>query len=590
MMKNRLFNPWVLTLICLIFFLTAVTINVLLTNSHYNSSPEKEWILVGGVTSSFASFRIRSFTGGNVTFVVSESPSLEEPTFVQDQVTATTTNGTLDPVHQISVDILTPNTKYYYATLQNDDSVIRQGSFQTPATEGEAFNFKIAVAGCAWTGSKHKVFSEIASRNPLFMLHLGDFHYEDIGENDLDLRINAVDLVMGSDSQRELFSKVPLAYTWDDHDWLGNDSDRDDGESGARNTALRSYQIAFPHHPLAVEGEAVPIYHAFTIGTVRFIVSDLRSEATGSSIYSEEQRDWLYNELSQAAQYDFVIWATSKPWIGDAEEGEDNWLGSAADRLDLSNFISTTLAETQNLLAVSSDAHMLAFDDGSNTYYGTSASANSTLSFPILQSGPMDRLGSVKGGPFSDGCHTTRLERNNQYSTIEFDFGGSEPCLEITTYDVGKEVEKRKLCGKIFTESSPGTGSCTMALYSTTTYVYVSIASFLWFVASVGACNFLGINSGFLVASILMIFLLATVFTAPIPLARGISQWNTSPTDIIAFAEMLTATIYCYIWYYLARKAKREGEEPIFQDGDSAQASKSMKSNKEPIFNDNTAQ
>lgn len=556
-MNARLFNPWVLTLICLIFFLISVTLNLTSVSSDYNLSPENEWILVGGVTSTFASFRIRS--SKSINFVISASPGLEEPVFEQEQVTA----SSIDLVQEVSVNGLAPNTKYYYATLENGDNVIRQGSFMTPGTEGQAFNFKIAVAGCAWTGSNRKVFSEIAKREPLFMLHLGDFHYEDIGENDMDLRVNAVDLVLGSESQRELYSKVPLAYTWDDHDWLGNDSDRDSGDTGARDTALRSYQLAFPHHELAVQGEAVPIYHAFTIGTVRFIVSDLRSESNETSIYSEEQRDWLFSELEQADQYDFVIWATSKPWIGEAESGEDNWLGTSNDRTELSNFISTTLAETQNLLAVSSDAHMLAFDDGSNTYYGSDTA--SVLSFPILQSGPLDRLGSVKGGPFSHGCTTNRLERNNQYSTVAFEVNGTEPCLEITTYDLDEVVETRKLCGKIFSESSPGTGSCSLEQYSVRTYIFFGLSIFLWLLSTVGACMFLSVGTGFVVGGILFVFMVLTMFTAILPLVRGVYQWDMSPTDIISFVLMLTTAIYCFVWYYMAKKAK---QEPIFADGD----------------------
>ena len=558
----KYFNPWVLALICLLFFLASITTSVVSINQEYNTSPLKEWILVGGVTSTSATFRVRSQTVvSGVTFVVSESESLANPILEQNLGSGTDD----EPVFSVNITSLQPQTAYYYASVKSDSPtiIVRQGSFRTPAAEGQSFNFKIAVAGCSWTGSKSDIFRYIASQNPLFMLHLGDFHYEDISTNDLDLRINAVDLVLGSDSQRELYSKVPIAYTWDDHDWLGNDSGQSEEEAGARETALKSYQIAFPHHTLALEGDAVPVYQAFTIGTVRFVISDLRSEANETNIYSAEQRNWLFNELSRADQYDFVIWASSKPWIGDVELGDDNWFGQPADRKELSEFISTTLAQTQNLLAVSSDAHMLAFDDGSNTFYG---SGDGMSSFPILQSGPMDRLGSVKGGPFTDGCHTVTKERNHQYSTVSFEAGGVEPCLEITTYDNQNVVMQKKLCGKIFKEAAPGTGSCSAPTFRTSSNAMLAVSVVLWAAVTVGACWILHVRQGLLVSSIVAVFLVATLMSALAPVSKGISQWDVEAVLIIALVQMSTVTVYCVYWFYIVWKKQSE-DDNIGEDG-----------------------
>lgn len=147
-------------------------------------------------------------------------------------------------------------------------------------------------------------------------------------------------------------------------------------------------------------------YHAFTIGSVRFIISDLRSEANDLSIFSDQQKEWLIGELSQSDKFDFVVWVTSKPWIEESNDDalSDAWKGYPADRRELSTIISTMIPK-KNLIAISADAHMVAFDDGSNTYYGGDSAENTTppnqsaiQSFPILQSGPLDRLASFKGG------------------------------------------------------------------------------------------------------------------------------------------------------------------------------------------------
>ena len=83
------------------------------------------------------------------------------------------------------------------------------------------------------------------------------------------------------------------------------------------------------------EEEEVSPYHAFTIGTVRFIVSDLRSEASGTSIYSPKQRSWIFNDISDAPSYNFVVWMTTKPWIGPLDPTGDGWAGFEDDQSEL---------------------------------------------------------------------------------------------------------------------------------------------------------------------------------------------------------------------------------------------------------------
>ena len=118
---------------------------------------------------------------------------------------------------------------------------------------------------------------------------------------------------------------------------------------------------------------------------------------------------------------------------------------------------------------------MLAFDDGTNTYYGSSNETQ--LSFPILQSGPLDRIGSAKGGPFTEGCHACRYERNRQYSTMTFipadNITNTEPCLEIHAYRmVGRPSKEtvftKRLCGKVFRPSHRDVrvGTCQLDDYS----------------------------------------------------------------------------------------------------------------------------
>ena len=105
-----------------------------------------------------------------------------------------------------------------------------------------------------------------------------------------------------------------------------------------------------PHPPLAVNagpGQGA-IYHAFTIGRVRFVVTDTRSERTATSLlvelqqqypgrYSEGQLRTLQRRVQEWRRETLIRF--NAEWIGEEWAGED----TAADDLDE---ISAGLDET----------------------------------------------------------------------------------------------------------------------------------------------------------------------------------------------------------------------------------------------------
>jgi hypothetical protein len=376
--------------------------------------------------------------------------------------------------------------------------------------------------------------------------------------------------------------------------WLGNNAGAavSEREAGAAATAKTSYRRLFPHHPLALdstngnnanssttttttEATTAPaaVYHAFTVGTVRFILSDMRSESTDASMFSTAQGEWLRHEFDRANEYDFVIWVTSKPWIGTAQAGEDAWWGHPADRAKVSDWINNngmngTTNPAKNILAISADAHMLAFDNGANTNYGSSSSTST--SFPILQSGPLDNVGSVKGGPFTSGCHAYSRERNNQFSIIRFVFTpddnndndtndtttttmttSSSSCIDITGYrmegDRAVRILHETLCGPDITAPSvssstgPVVGSCEIPRFrrSTMTLLVVSVLVAVMGLA-VTICYFRDCYAAFLV------FVgYAATFAVGIatPFGRGVKTLDVWPTFTILLVQSTTVLI-----------------------------------------------
>lgn len=328
---------------------------------------------------------------------------------------------------RLSLEQLMPNRRYYYAI--EVDGVIDTGHIgrfhTTPARWG---SFKFACSSCAQTGSTSQVFETIRSQAPNFFLHMGDMHYENIGIDDPTLFQLAYHRVWASPVQAALYRDVPLVYTWDDHDYGMDGSDK---TSPSRTAARIAYQATVPHFPLAFGEGDVPIYQAFTVGRVRFLLTDGRSKRipvnhednAQKTLLGFEQKSWLKNELLAAQEhYALTIWVNSVPWID--ETSVDGWARYQTERRELADFIQENGID--RLLMVSGDAHMIAIDDGRNNQF---ASSPDGPSFPVFHAAALDSPPSHKGGPYSHGFYSGQ----GQFGLVEIiDFGGNKIQVKLT--------------------------------------------------------------------------------------------------------------------------------------------------------------
>ena len=206
-----------------------------------------------------------------------------------------------------ALDGLKPAIAYHYA-VEVDGRLVAESPAQLTTFPTEPAEFTVCLASCATTGSDHPVFDAIGKQNPAVFLHMGDFHYLDIRPADRNRRLEGYAAVHASSTQRKLYRQVPVAYMWDDHDYLGSDSDGV-AETPAQRDAIKdarlAYQTAIPHYPLALGTGDVPIAQAFSLGRVRFILTDLRSaRLPGKTILDERQKKWFFDEVRAAKERD----------------------------------------------------------------------------------------------------------------------------------------------------------------------------------------------------------------------------------------------------------------------------------------------
>jgi len=347
------------------------------------------WVWLGALSSDAVSVTAGLDDPGEADAVLVVTPTEGGPA-VRVEVPAADT----EPAARFRVEGLRPDTGYeYQIELDGEiDGSRGRGRFRT-APSGPA-SFRFAVGSCARVDSNGAVYDAIVGQDPLFYLALGDIHYGNIDSTDPAAHREGLERLLVKPGQAALYRQIPTAYVWDDHDYGPNDSD---ASTPGRSAVRQAYREVVPHYPLVHAGDG-PINQAFTIGRVRFVLTDNRSERAGDSMLGAEQRRWLIDELTRAAvTHELVIWANPVPWISEPREGGDNWNGFAAERAEIADALAA--ARVDNLVMLSGDAHMVALDDGTNSDY----SSGGTGGFPVLHAAALDRPGNVKGGPYSNG-------------------------------------------------------------------------------------------------------------------------------------------------------------------------------------------
>jgi len=378
--------------------LLSVCLNLIVAVNSVTAS-DVQWLWSGGVSTSEFSVRAKLVTDNVITRIaVSENANLSASLYSTLDTANTAVNNRV-VAHTISG--LAANTLYYYAIESNgqiDTSKI--GVCKTFPSGNASFSF--VLGSCSWTGSNSIVFDSLRLREPLFFCHMGDMNYENIASNNQALFRQAFEQVLGAPRQAELYRNIPIAYMWDDHDFGPNNSD---STAPGRLPARLTYQEYVPHYPLVSGTGNVPIYQAFTVGRVRFILCDSRSarspylgaDNANKTMLGVEQKAWFKQELLKAKDSSaLIVWVNTLPWIG--LTGDDGWYAYTNERVEIANFIADN--GINNICMISGDAHMLAIDDGTNSDY----SASGCAAFPVFHAASLDRTPGIKGGPYSEGA------------------------------------------------------------------------------------------------------------------------------------------------------------------------------------------
>ncbi len=416
----------------------------------------------GNVTPTSASVVVRLNTAGlRVRLLVSTNPSLTAPIFSGVVTTAAAAGN----IVTLNMSSLQSDTEYFYGV--EVAGVVRaepqsRGRFRTFPL-GRA-SFKIAFGSCGdFRAADQRAYEAVLAERPLLFINTGDLHYSDINSTNIDDYRSNYDAVLSQPQQSALYRGVPIAYMWDDHDFCGNDSD---GNAVGRDTARNAYKERVPHYPIASAGGTIA--QVFTIGRVRFIMTDVRSAANDSGIKESAtktrlgatQKAWFKQELISArdAGFPLIVWINTNPWIDAPLVGADSWAGWATERTELANFIRDN--RISNLAILSGDMHALAYDNGTNSDYATGGGAP----IQVLHAAALTSGASNKGGPYSGGV----FPGSQQYGILEvYDSGGPS----IACRFLGMRVGEGAKISAIFSTTTPVASDQTIVNTSTLAHV-----------------------------------------------------------------------------------------------------------------------
>lgn len=366
-------------------------------------------------------FKVKAkVTGGSIRLAVGTDEALPSPVFFGPVVPS-------NNIATLTATGLANDTRYYWA-VEDGTLETARGKVRTHAPIGTPFSYDFAVISCAGASplypaaaglaptrlSNHPALAEIATRDPLFLVDLGDRHYYNIGtttyvpDASLGTFRAADDNVLAIPNRAALHRAVPTVWLWDDHDYGPNDSD---GSFVSKGNGAQVYRERVPSYTLPEASG--PIYHGFQVGRVQFIASDVRysrdpkTDPAPRTMLGPAQFAWLENILATSTS-EALIWLNPQPsnspslnsWNAFPEErdaiyqmfGDYGWLGRMCE--------------------LAGDEHQLAFDSG-----------GSGRGYPLYTFSGLDSGGSGVGATYDLGKRASGGQRGHHGTVSVLDTG-----------------------------------------------------------------------------------------------------------------------------------------------------------------------
>lgn len=207
---------------------------------------------------------------------------------------------------------------------------VRQGAPFPIAVPESAGPLTFAFGSCSKDESQ-PVFATIDALDPDLFVFVGDNHYGNTDVVDA-LRWN-YRWSLERPERAALLRATPTLATWDDHDYVGNNTD---ATAPGRANALRVFQEYWANPGAGAEG--VPgVFTTATVGAVEFFLLDDRyHRGLDASVLGGPQQQWLLDRLA-ASDATFKFLVSGSQWTADGSN--DSWAPYVAQRDVILDFV-----------------------------------------------------------------------------------------------------------------------------------------------------------------------------------------------------------------------------------------------------------
>ena len=204
---------------------------------------------------------------------------------------------------------------------------VEVGAWTRTVPEGDEQSLRFAFGSCSKDPDTQPIFDTIAARDPQLFLFVGDNHYGNTA--DLGAQRQNYRLMRDVPERARFLDAVPVLATWDDHDFVGNNTDASDPGGDLALQAFREYWTN-PSYGFEDTSAAATRHVA---GPAEFFLVDDRSfRGTEDSLLGTEQTAWLLEALSESTSpFKFVVCGSQFT----SEGSSDSWAAFDAARESL---------------------------------------------------------------------------------------------------------------------------------------------------------------------------------------------------------------------------------------------------------------
>lgn len=220
-----------------------------------------------------------------------------------------------DFTESIEVFGLQPETLYHYE-LEVEGERFGPWSFTTAPAPDAATRLRLAFGSCT-RDAEQPIFGVVAAFDPDVFLFLGDNHYAD--SDDLDTHRQVSRGALALPLRGALQTSRSILSMWDDHDFVGNNTD---GSSPGKEDAQRAFAEYQPNGTFG-DGVIDAVFSAHRYGQLEVFLVDGRSlRGLDGTMLGAAQEAWLLDALA-ASDATFKLVASGTQWT--TAGGSESW-------------------------------------------------------------------------------------------------------------------------------------------------------------------------------------------------------------------------------------------------------------------------